>query len=92
MLARVRSGFTCGLPSKLFAIRFPNAGSGKITLTATALVSEVYVPFGVAQVKEINPKTKRVAGARWLLESCNRRAAWAIYSDERPGCESPVTS
>ena len=35
---------------------FSNAGSGKITLTATALVSEVYVPFSVAQVKEINPK------------------------------------
>ena len=32
------------------------AGTGKVTLTATALVSEVYVPHGVSQVKEIHPK------------------------------------
>ena len=35
---------------------FSGAGSGKVSVTATALLSEVYVPFGVAQVKEINPK------------------------------------
>ena len=35
---------------------FSGAGAGKVTLTATALVSEVYVPHGVSQVKEIHPK------------------------------------
>ena len=35
---------------------FSGAGAGKITLTATALVSEVYIPHGTSQVKEINPK------------------------------------
>ena len=35
---------------------FTGAGSGKITLTATALVSEVYVPHTISQVKEIHPK------------------------------------
>ena len=35
---------------------FSGAGSGKVTLTATALVSELYVPHGVAQVKEVHPK------------------------------------
>ena len=35
---------------------YSSAGTGKITLTATALVSEVYIPHGTSQVKEINPK------------------------------------
>ena len=35
---------------------YSSAGTGKITLTATALVSEVYVPHGTSQVVEINPK------------------------------------
>ena len=35
---------------------FTGAGAGKVTLTATALVSEVYVPHTTSQVKEINPK------------------------------------
>ena len=35
---------------------FTGAGAGKVTLTATALVSELYIPHGVAQVKEIHPK------------------------------------
>ena len=35
---------------------FSGAGAGKVTITATALVSEVYVPHGVSQVKEIHPK------------------------------------
>ena len=35
---------------------FSGAGAGKVTLTATALVSELYVPHGVAQVKEVHPK------------------------------------
>ena len=35
---------------------YSGAGAGKVTLTATALVSEVYVPHGTSQVVEINPK------------------------------------
>ena len=35
---------------------YSGAGAGKVTLTATALVSEVYIPHGTSQVKEINPK------------------------------------
>ena len=35
---------------------FTGAGAGKVTLTATALVSEVYIPHGTSQVKEIHPK------------------------------------
>ena len=35
---------------------FSGAAAGKVTLTATALVSEVYVPHATSQVKEINPK------------------------------------
>ena len=35
---------------------FSGARAGKVTLTATALVSEVYVPHTTSQVKEINPK------------------------------------
>ena len=35
---------------------YSGAGAGKVTITATALVSEVYIPHGTSQVKEINPK------------------------------------
>ena len=35
---------------------YSGAGAGKVTLTATALVSEVYIPHTTSQVKEINPK------------------------------------
>ena len=35
---------------------YSGAGAGKVTLTATALVSPLYVPHGVAQVKEVHPK------------------------------------
>ena len=35
---------------------YSGAGAGKVTITATALVSPLYVPHGVAQVKEIRPK------------------------------------
>ena len=44
--------------SALELVRDPysGAGAGKVTLTATALVSEVYIPHGTSQVKEIHPK------------------------------------
>ena len=44
--------------SALEIVRDPysSAGTGKITLTATALVSQVYVPHGTSQVVEICPK------------------------------------
>ena len=32
------------------------AGAGKVTITATALVSPLYVPHGTSQVKEVHPK------------------------------------
>ena len=35
---------------------YSGAGAGKVTITATALVSEVYIPHGTSQVKEIHPK------------------------------------
>ena len=35
---------------------YSGAGAGKVTLTATALISQVYIPHGQSQVKEINPK------------------------------------
>ena len=35
---------------------FSGAGAGKVTLTATSLVSPLYIPHGVAQVKEVRPK------------------------------------
>ena len=35
---------------------FTGAGAGKVTLTATSLVSEVYIPHTTSQVKEIHPK------------------------------------
>ena len=35
---------------------YSGAGAGKVTLTATALVSPLFIPHGTSQVKEINPK------------------------------------
>ena len=35
---------------------YSGAGFGKVTITATALVSPLYVPHGVSQVKEVHPK------------------------------------
>ena len=35
---------------------YSGAGAGKVTITATALVSPLYVPHGTNQVKEIHPK------------------------------------
>ena len=35
---------------------FSGAGAGKVTLTATALVSEVYIPHTTSQAKQIHPK------------------------------------
>ena len=34
---------------------FSGAGAGKVTLTATALVSPLFVPHGTSQIKEIHP-------------------------------------
>ena len=48
----------CYVWNALEVIRDPysGAGVGKVTLTATALVSPLYVPHGTAQVKEVHPK------------------------------------
>ena len=35
---------------------YSGAGAGKVTITATALVSPLYIPHGTSQVKEVNPK------------------------------------
>ena len=35
---------------------YSGAGAGRVTLTATALVSPLYVPHGTSQVKEVHPK------------------------------------
>ena len=35
---------------------YSGAGAGKVTITATALVSPLYVPHGTSQVKEVHPK------------------------------------
>ena len=35
---------------------FSGAGAGKVTITATALVSPLYLPHGTSQAKEIHPK------------------------------------
>ena len=44
--------------SALEIVRDPYTGAaaGKVVLTATALVSDVYVPHGQSMVKEIHPK------------------------------------
>ena len=35
---------------------YSGAGAGKVTITATALVSPLFIPHGTSQVKEIHPK------------------------------------
>ncbi len=35
---------------------YSGAGAGKVTITATALVSPLYVPHGTSQLKEVRPK------------------------------------
>ena len=35
---------------------YSGAGAGKVTITATALVSDVYVPHGTSMLKEVHPK------------------------------------
>ena len=35
---------------------YSGAGAGKVTITATALVSPLYIPYGTSQVKEVHPK------------------------------------
>ena len=35
---------------------FSGAGAGKVTITATSLVSPLYIPHGTSQVKEVRPK------------------------------------
>ena len=44
--------------SSMQVVRDPysGAGAGKVTLVATSLVSPLFVPHGVDQIKEINPK------------------------------------
>ena len=35
---------------------FSGAGAGKVTITATSLVSPLFIPHGTSQVKEVHPK------------------------------------
>ena len=35
---------------------YSGAGAGKVTITATALVSPLFVPHGTSQIKEVHPK------------------------------------
>ena len=35
---------------------YSGAGAGKVTITATALLSPLYVPHGTSQIKEVHPK------------------------------------
>ena len=35
---------------------YSGAGAGKVTITATALVSPLYVPHGTSQIKEVHPQ------------------------------------
>ena len=35
---------------------YSGAGAGKVTITATALVSPLYVPHGTSQIIEVRPK------------------------------------
>ena len=35
---------------------YSGAGAGKVTITATSLVSPLYIPYGTSQVKEVHPK------------------------------------
>ena len=44
--------------SSLEIVRDPysGAGAGKVTITATALVSPLFAPHGTSQIKEVHPK------------------------------------
>ena len=58
VLTAAMESIRCYVWNALEIIRDPysGAGDGKVTLTATALVSPLYVPHGTAMVKEIHPK------------------------------------
>ena len=53
---------------------YSGAGAGKVTITATSLVSPLFVPHGVSQVKEIHPEAQ-LGRSRWLCESCKPQVA-----------------
>ena len=57
-LTAAMESIKCYVWSALEIVRdpFSGAGTGKVTLTATALVSPLYVPHGTAQAKEVHPK------------------------------------
>ena len=45
---------------------YSGAGTGKVTVTAVQLVSDpLYIPHGVAQVKEVTPQAVVVGGRQW---------------------------
>ena len=58
VLTAAMESVKCYVWNALEIIRDPysGAGAGKVTLTATALVSPLYIPHGTSQVKEIHPK------------------------------------
>ena len=58
VLTGAMESIRCYVWNSLEIIRDPysGAGAGKVTLTATALVSPLYIPHGTAQVKEVHPK------------------------------------
>ena len=58
VLTAAMESIRCFVWSSLEIVRDPYsaAGEGKVTLTATALVSPLYIPHGTAQVKEVHPK------------------------------------
>ena len=58
VLTAAMESIRCYVWNSLEIVRDPysGAGAGKVTLTATALVSPLYVPHGTAQVKEVHPK------------------------------------
>ena len=58
VLTAAMEAVKCYVWDSMEVIRDPysGAGAGKVTITATALVSEIYIPHGVNQVKEVHPK------------------------------------
>ena len=58
VLTAAAEAVKCYVWNALEIVRDPysNAGEGKVTLTATALVSPLYIPHTTSQVKEIHPK------------------------------------
>ena len=77
--------FTSGTRCKSFSDPFfGGAGAGKVTITATSLlVSPLYIPHGVSQVKEVHPKVS-LAGAPDGLASRDpvARVCEISYSDD----------